>query len=300
MQQAITITIHQSGGRLIPQITPPASLPLAALCLGKPVDDVLTLLPRIFNLCGTAQDSALRLSLGLPAAPREPLRREVLREHLLKFYITWPDLLGLPPRALPAGWDKPAGLTSTHLFGAVAPTPDTLAHWLDSGAGLASVLGAIRDRFNMGEAATNLRAILPDQAMITTACDNSVAARHAGNPLMRLIARTHGHGPLWHAFACLLDLDAARVGVLPAPQRLADGTGIAPAARGQYAIRASAQNGLITGFDRITPTDHMLAPNGALQQSLSSLPAQKASLAGLVVAILDPCLPVTIKDAQHA
>lgn len=302
MQQAIRITLYRSGATLRPRIVPARALPVAALCLGKPVDEALTLLPRIFNLCGAAQEAALRLSLDQTPLPREALRREILREHLMKFCISWPTLLGMAPCPMPSGWDKPAGLTSGQLFGASAmlPAPSTLNDWLETGGGFAPVLAAIRTRFCKGEAAADLPVVTPATVMADAACDNSVAARHAAHPMMRHIAQTHGKGPFWHAFGRLLDLDAARVGAMPAPARQPDGAGTAPAARGLYAIRATQSGGMITGLTRRTPTDHLVAPGGVMEQSLASLPAHKASLAALVVDILDPCQPVTLEEAQNA
>ena len=72
-----------------------------------------------------------------------------------------------------------------------------------------------------------------------------------------------------------------------------------PAARGLYGVSAVVEAGRVRKFRRITPTDHLLAPRGALAQSLESLPGPKAAaFAPVVMAILDPCYPVRLEQAQ--
>ena len=78
------------------------------------------------------------------------------------------------------------------------------------------------------------------------------------------------------------------------------GTAVVPAARGFYAVRAQAQNGRVTELRRLTPTDHLLAPGGILAQSLATLPPEHRDLADLVVDIIDPCVPVRIKEVANA
>ena len=73
-----------------------------------------------------------------------------------------------------------------------------------------------------------------------------------------------------------------------------------PAARGQYAVRIGTQGGVVATFDRITPTDHLLAEGGALDRALGCLPAVKAGLGPLLLDILDPCSPVRLKEVGHA
>lgn len=57
---------------------------------------------------------------------------------------------------------------------------------------------------------------------------------------------------------------------------------------------------MVTALSRVTPTDHLLAPCGALALSLASLPAAKAGLAALVIDILDPCVAVSVQELAHA
>jgi len=70
----------------------------------KPVDEVLSLLPLLFTICGVAQAcaaaQACEQALGLPANPLSRARRlalvdmETLREHLWRLFLDWPEFLG--------------------------------------------------------------------------------------------------------------------------------------------------------------------------------------------------------------
>ena len=57
---------------------------------------------------------------------------------------------------------------------------------------------------------------------------------------------------------------------------------------------------MVTALSRVTPTDHLLAPGGALALSLARLPAATAGLAAVVVDILDPCVAVSVQELVHA
>ena len=69
------------------------------------------------------------------------------------------------------------------------------------------------------------------------------------------------------------------------------------AARGSYAVAATVTDGKVTGFSRVTPTDHLLATDGILDRSLAALPALKSGYAPLLLDILDPCTPVALEEA---
>lgn len=56
----------------------------------------------------------------------------------------------------------------------------------------------------------------------------------------------------------------------------------------------------MTAFARMTPTDHLLAPGGILEHSLATLPADSGRLVPVLLALLDPCVPVTVEEAAHA
>ncbi len=275
---AATVTLG-----LHPTLTAAAPLPVEALVLGRPVAEAAELLPRLFNLCRAAQGLAAKLSLGLPAT-EDPVA-EILRDHVLKLCITLPRSLGQDPRPIPSA---PADLLGP---GGLPATPDGLL-------AQDTLARAIDRRFPAGVAVS---AALPSpvQPLAEGAFENSAAGRQAAHPLLRAVEATRGRGPLWRYAGLLADLEAALTGRLP-PAQVVDGTAIVPAARGTYALRLTQANGLVTGITRRTPTDHLLAPGGALLQSLASLPASLHPLAPQVIALHDPCIPVTVREAQDA
>lgn len=251
-----------------------AGLPIEVMVLGRPVAEAVEMLPRLFNLCRVAQGMAARLSLGMPAAG--DLRAEVVREHVLKLCVLLPRALGMAPLAIPAD--------PSVLVGAEGP--------------LAPLARRIAGMFAPGEACCDALP-LPPGPLAEGAFENSAAGRQAGNYLLRQVEASHGRGPLWRLFGLVADLEAALQGRLPEPT-VTDGVACVPATRGAYGLRMTQAAGIVTGITRRTPTDHILAPGGALMQSLARLPAAKRALAPLVIALHDPCIPVTLREVQDA
>lgn len=281
------------------------ALPIRRLVLGKPVAEAVELLPRLFNLCRAAQETALRAALGLPLGPgwQETLRREILREHVAKLCLKWPGLLGLAPLRLPPDWSLGGPDLRRALFGPPGTLPpgfpDFLA-FLDSDHGIAPVLRAISRHFAAGEACRNVLPMAsPANIFAAGLCENSVATRQVDHLAMRGIEARWGRGPLWTATALAYDLEGCLRGDLPRAS-LATGRAVLPAARGLYGVSAKVERERVAALHRVTPTDHLLAPGGALDQSLASLPAEQAgSLAPLLLAIMDPCYPVSLEPVRQ-
>ncbi|GAB1479897.1 HupK protein [Paracoccaceae bacterium] len=287
MQEA---TVHMSPGRT--RVVAGAALPLDALLTGRPAAEAAAMLPRLFNLCRMAQGAAARAALGLtPTVSDADLRAEVLREHLVALCVTLPPLLGRAPGRLPVG--DVAGA----LFGpsGLPKGLDGLADWLATGAGSAPLVAALRDVLQPGE---GVIAPLPPppSPLAPGAYENSAAGRRGAHPLLRAVEAASGRGPLWRLLGRLADAEAVLAGDLPGV-RVENRVAIAPAARGQYALRIDTAGGLVTGLQRRTPTDHLLAPGGALERALA---ASRPALAPLIIALHDPCVPVTAKEAAHA
>jgi hypothetical protein len=275
--------------------TAPA-LPVAQLVIGKPVEEVVDLIPRLFNLCRGSQDVAIRLALGLPLeeAMRHHLSEDFARDHLVRLGVILPRHLGLDPLPIAQG-------ALAFLPQQMPATLATFEAYLESGMGFSPVFKRLYDVFEKGEAVAQVPLVADEDLPTAQACENSIAARHFVHPLMLVVQRLKGRGPLWRAVARLLDLETCLTEELPNPRRLKNGWAIVPASRGNYALRAQAMDGVVTQFERVTPTDHMLAPNGILAQSLASLPAHKHHLAELVLDCIDPCSPVTLSGGQgHA
>jgi len=294
-QGALHIALGPDG----PRIAPPRPLGAEALVLGRTPEEAAELLPRIFNLCRAAQSLGARMALGLPVRPEDSaaLAQEIAREHLMRFFVLWPRRLGLSPAALP----RPDSLLSA-VFGPAGRSPDpaTLDDWLASGEGVAPVMAAIAAAFAPGDAVADLPAPSAETLSQPVAQENSPWTRHRNQPLLAAAEKRVGHGPFWRALARLIDLEACASDSLDLAPWQDNGTTYVPAARGTYALSARIADGRVAGFTRHTPTDHMLAAGGALEQSLASLPAAKAHLAPLVIDILDLCLAVEIAEAKDA
>ena len=280
-------------------------LPVAQLILGKPVEKAAALLPRLFNLCREAQGTAARAAFGLPPNPdwAEALRREIIREHVVKLCLKLPGLLSMPSLALPRDWQAGGPDLRAALFGVAGRmprTPSQFRTFLAVPHGVAPVLSAIAQLFARGEACRPvLDHATTDSVFHPGAQENSVAARQARHPVLRGIETDLGRGPLWSAVAVAYDLEACLNGDL-APAYLGAGRAVVPAARGYYGVSARVEAGRVAAFERITPTDHLLAEGGALQHALATLPTHRAAALGpLLLAILDPCIPVSLEPAQQ-
>ena len=66
---------------------------------------------------------------------------------------------------------------------------------------------------------------------------------------------------------------------------------------GRRRVWPCVAGGRVSAFERVTPTDHLTAPGGVLERSLASLGPDAETKAELLLAILDPCAPVTLESA---
>lgn len=278
--------------------------PIEDYLIGRPVEEVVEIVPRIFNLCRMAQEVAVKLAFGvaLPENWRADLQADILREHHFRLGLLLPGRLGLHPLTMPRGGETADSWWTT--FVGMSGFPDEAERFERYLTGLppaSALLRAIDRCFATGDACHH--GLVPtaiETANTRTVQDNTVAARNADHPVMRHISQTRGLGPLWQVVGRILDVEKTANDRLPAPV-CSDGTVFVPAARGVYMVQASQSAGRVTGFTRVTPTDHLLAQGGVLEQALANLPNHKAHHAPLVIDILDPCQPVAIKkEASHA
>lgn len=274
----------------------PDPLPVAAMMRGRTPDDVAALLPRLFNLCRHAQAAAAQLVFGLGEPDRAELAREIAREHILRLTVFVPRGLGFVPCAV--GPDASAD----RLFGGAFPeTPEEFEEFLRREEGLGPVFAALRDRFVPGQACVQVMpSAAPTSLFEPVAQENSAAARQAAHAVMRYIENEYGRGQLWRMMGRAIDLRAALAGDIPLPRVIAPGMAVVPSARGLYGLKVQVDGGLVMGLQRITPTDHLLAPGGAMAQTLASLGDASRETAELVLTVLDPCVPLKLEETTHA
>jgi hypothetical protein len=204
---------------------------------------------------------------------------------------------------LPSGWQADPTVLQRELFGlrGLPATLSGLEDFMRQSAGqiggFATLLRQVDALFAPGEAVCQPLPFAEAAEMFDgVALENSVAGRQADHPLMRAVEAEKGRGPFWRVLGRLIELEAltnrTRMPLSAAP----DGLAVVQAARGAYAIRASVENGRVTAFKRVTPTDHLLAQGGVMDQSLARLSQNKAGLGALLLDILDPCVPVRLKE----
>ena len=279
-------------------VTTTPELPVGELLRGRTALDAAETLPRLFNLCRGAQELGARLALGLPTTPdlMQAAHQEAIRDHTLKLFIALPSRLNIGSPTLPQGWQSDAAAIIRAGFGPNG-VPRRLADFrafMTSGDGIAPLLSTIQTTFANRMADTGPVPLVSVDTMFKKApVENSVAGRHTDHPLMIQIAESYGYGPLWRTMGRVIDLTRP----YPSPRRTAFGT-IVSAPRGDYGLRIGISNGHVADLTRITPTDHLLTKGGVLDRSLATL--TDAGLAPLLLDILDPCIPVTVQEADHA
>lgn len=294
-----------AGMALVPADLSRAGIAVDALMTGRPLTEVRRLLPLVFGLCRAVQETALSLALGddLPAGQPAPLalRRDLLRDHLVKLHLHLPKALGLAPLPVPQDWMVDgAGVLQSAFGPGGLPTAEGFSRWMAAGDGLAPVVQAVARAFDRVGVTTDLPPLSLEAPFAGRPVENTLALRHDGHPLLRHVRQHHGHGPLAHVVARLIDLSDLAQGRLPAPQCLPDGTAAVPCSRGLCLLRIRSVGGIVTAFYRRTPTDHLLQPGGLLQASLGRLPPGRAGLAPLLAEILDPCVPLSLKGMADA
>lgn len=278
--------------------------PIGDYLIGRSVTDAVAIVPRIFNLCRMTQEVAVKLAFDveLPQDWQAQLQADILREHQFRLGILLPGRLGLQSLAMPRGEEAATDWLASFVGTSGFPdTAEAFERFLTGLSPASLLLQAVNRCFAPGEACYHdLVPTSIETAETHAPQDNTVAARAAHHRVMQHIAATRGHGPLWQIVGRILDVENTENELLPAPV-CSHRSVFVPAARGLFVVRASQSAGQVTGFTRVTPTDHLLAQGGVLEQALANLPDHKAHRASLVIDIFDPCQPVAIKEgASHA
>jgi hypothetical protein len=314
----LVVRLSRRDGALRVKIARPAPLATDRLFLGRAPEDVARLAPLIWNACPGAQAAAARVALGLPveAATQARVNAEALREHALALCLRWPEALGLADArgaladtARVEADPEAAGRLRAAVFAPFDRAPANWARmrdWMAAGATSAARCAAEalgwQAAWARGEAPLFDPAAPPDwpaPLQRGRAADNGLAGLLADAPLMGEIEALRGRGPLWRMAARLLDFDR----LLGEPDSPLLPNGAVRTARGLMLARARVEGARVTRFERLSPTDFLLAPGGALDAAMGALPAEPdaplAAAARLTLALLDPCLPCAV-EVDHA
>jgi hypothetical protein len=169
---AVRLTLAQGRVATVDIRSTRAPLP-AALTRGRAPDEVATMLPRLYAVCGQAQGAAsaaaLRAAAGRELAPGEhaalasAVARETLIELVSRLLLDWPRTLGAAPavaavarlrQAGAAGFDAAAReVATTEVFGEAPPAwlaRGTLRDWAAAGRTLPARLLTQLEREDAG------------------------------------------------------------------------------------------------------------------------------------------------------
>jgi hypothetical protein len=314
----LVVRLTRRHGALQVEIARPAPLAADRLFLGRAPEEVARLAPLIWNACPGAQAAAARAALGLPvdAVTLARVSAEAVREHALALCLRWPEALRLPDArtalvdaARVDADPKAAERLRAAVFAPLAGAPEDWAQMRDwMAAGWTPAARCVAQAVNWPAASARADAPLFDPAappdwpaplQRNRPVDNGLAALWVDVPLMREVEALRGRGPLWRMAARLLDFDR----LLGEPDTPLLPNGAVRTARGLMLVRACVQGGRVARFERLSPTDFLLAPGGALDAATAALPAEPdaplAPVARLTLALLDPCLPCAV-EIDHA
>jgi hypothetical protein len=276
--------------------------PAERLVAGRRPEEAREMIGRVFNLCRAAQVAAFDIATGR-APDTDVLADEMRRDHLAQIFLAWPRALGRNP-VFDKTWLTDGKSALRALFGPPgrAPRDDFETQgFLGSDEGVAPMLAMLSAMFAPGQA---LAPELPiaDAANVfgRAPVKNSPAGRRAATPALDYVAAFHGRGPLWRAMGRVMDLAALLEGERPAPLPTPAGSAVVPATRGLYALKVTLRDGVVSGLARVTPTDHLLAPGGAMAAMLATLPPERAPLLPVLTALVDPCRPFSVEAARDA
>lgn len=306
------------------------------LLRGQSAKQALTLVPRLFSLCGRAQQAVAAGALAAagadvePAANGEQCLREAISEHLWRILLDWPARLGLVAAGLQENGgnatfaafyrrlrgEQPAAALAAELSAWAGahdhrPVLEHLRAW-DRRLRPAPVVLLPRlsddqyaDLFSDADAAfahtPSWRGAAVEVGSLAEGADDEEVSTllAAGRPLAaRYRAR-------WRALAVAID----RLGRQAAPDVVsaARGTGVACAwiasARGPLAHRVQLVDDRVVAYEVIAPTEWNFHPASPWRSHLIGAEAASAeiaeNLARLWVLAIDPCVPAEITVTEE-
>jgi uptake hydrogenase large subunit len=280
---------------------------------GRAPDEVRTLVPLLFAVCGQAQLAASTQALAL-AEGRDPVhgmdavvRLEAVREHLMRIAVDWARAAGLAPDvavlrrihalvALAKADPSAARAEARNIMAELAAAPEAIArHGLgfmeDAGTVAARLLRTVRAQGWDTLGAASLDCADDEASCLSLVWSNPLVAearqRHGAGLLLRLLAR------LAHLVELLGEGDAARAA---GP---AEGAAGVETARGLLIHRAVIEAGRIAAYEITAPTDVNFASEGPAARSLAALAATGhdgiENPARLLVEAFDPCVAYSLR-----
>jgi hypothetical protein len=310
--EQILVRLEDDGERVTQvRLSSTRRLDAHRLLAGRPVDEALELVPRLFPLCRHAQTAAARdaveSALERPAAPAVRRRRdlEVALEradaHLLHIALSWPRLVG---DAMPS--DRLAAYASARQAARSEPGDRTVAELEAAGWALldADVLRRALSFFAEPRFDDLASVWVPALPRLTPAWlsarlwsepafgrrptvdgvprDASVGGGSEGGLLGRALARLE---------AAQKALDA--LAAPPAPAAAVEGCAVRDTARGPLATAVRVEGGVWAASATVAPTEWTFHPDGVVQR-LRGLPVDALRAGGLdaLLALLDPCVEI--------
>lgn len=322
----IRVVLHPAGSRIgRVEIISTRPVDAARIFEGRPVDEMLGQIGRIFSLCGKAQSiAALRAAetaLGLSPAPgveaaRELLRRaEMFTQIAMRLALHWPQTLGLPlqPEVVRAG------LAAEAAFEATVAGPD----WRRLGAGIGrppaeagAPLMVLEQALAASSFVEDLTRALKERGLEAygalpegAAPEAGALARHWDAPAVAGVRAAHGAGLAARLAASAEDLRilpgemrAALAAVTPAEprapaRRSGAGEAIVETARGPLFHRLELRDGRVHRCRTFAPTEANFAPDGPLALGLTGA-ALDPLAAGLALLAIDPCVAADLEVAD--
>ena len=323
MEQAnLRLELEWDGQRVSAASIRSSRTPVARLLVGLPAERAALLVPRLFSLCGKAQGAAAEFALsaaqGLRPAPEvlEKMAGEValeaIGEHLWRFLLDWPALLGQPSRrelflqwrrrlvggpSATLGADLLDWLEGFALSAVDAPPTHASVPLLPSvsaaeWAGLrVNTAFSVRPEWQASPAETGALARWAELPDIAALCGEGerIAARLAARLAdLRFLASALAESAHERFSA---RLDAATV----APSI---GLASVETARGLLLHVMHVKDGMVGGYVIVAPTEWNFHPQGAFIAEMVGMPAgshlEAEFLARRLALSLDPCVPTEV------
>ena len=324
---SIRVVLRPSGLR-IGAVEVVSTRPVAAarVFVGRPVDEVVASIGRLFSLCGKAQSlAALRAAeaaLGLAPAPGVEAARELMRlaemltQTAMRLGLHWPRALGLDLRpdlvraalAAEARLEAQAASPGWRAVGAGASAPP---------GGLEDELAALADAMTAPDLVAELGAALAARGLESFGALPEGLAPEAGAlsrnwlaPKVAAARAAHGAGLAARLAASAEDLAGlplamiaalARVEATPArtaPRASGQGAARVETARGPLTHRVAIAAGIVTGYETEAPTEANFAAEGPAARGLIGAPLD-AGAAELHLLAVDPCVACEV-EIGHA